>query len=388
MILSAGVSTAGVISDTAFNVIDVPFLISVFAYTNERNSFRWVFTSIAAFFYIASKRAGHSVYIIPSLIFVVMLFEYFAREFSRARRENKKSSQIERPIFIFKLMHPILYTIVFYLMFSMFAVSFTRYESNIENSMYLERKMSIALSDSFEKIAFPCAKISLRNDGVVVSVNDPRVENIRAFDMGLMVNKGVSTYFSYVPSEIVFSRALMGTSGYILIMVIIFITNIAMYVYLERYTISSRRNLTIAFTMKDREYDEAIKTLENSLKLKDKSWKIALRVIELFDPNLEVFEVLKSVAIQLAELEFVERVWVAKLTDDGWMSTEGEYITVPIPDLKVDSENRLAISLRHKGDVYALVSKLKGYDYDLHLFKALKTSMEKFTKFVERLGER
>ncbi len=387
-VLSAGVLAVGIPNDEIFTAIDVPFLLAAFAYTNERSPFRWVFTSLAVFFYIAAKRAGHSVYIIPSLIFVVMLFEYFVREFSRSKKEGWRSSQIERPIFIFKLMHPILFTIVFYLMFSVFSVSFTRYESSIENTMYLERKMSVVLSNSFDKIAFPCAKISLRNDRVIVNVNDPKVKDVRSFDMGFMVNKGVSAYFGYVPDMIVLKRTLISSSGHILIMIVILIANIAMYIYLEKYTIFSRRDLTKALVSKDKEYDEMIKLLENSLRSKEKSWKTILKILDLFDPNLEVIEILKSVSVHIMELEFVEKVWVARLTEDGWISTDGERVTVPIPDLKIDPDNRLAISLKHKGDVYALVSKLKGEeDYDLHLFKALKTSMEKFVRFAEGLKE-
>ena len=389
VILSLGVLTTGIFNDEIFTVIDVPFLIAVFAYTNERNSFRWVFTSLAAFFYIAAKRAGHSVYIIPSLIFTVMLFEYFVRELSRSRSEGWSSFQIDRPILIFKLMHPILFTIVFYLMFSVFSISFTRYESSIESTMYLERKMSIVLSNSFEKIAFPCARISLRNDRVIVDANNPKVNDVRAFDMGFMVNKGVSTYFSYVPDATVLKRTAINSFGHILIMVIILLTNIAMYVYLEKYTIHSRKDLAKALISKDREYDEMIRALENSLKLKEKSWKTVLKILELFDPNLEIIEILKSAAVHIMELEFVEKVWVARLTEDGWISTDGEQMTVPIPDLKVSSDKRLAISLKHGEDVYALVSKLRDESYcDIHLFKALKTSMEKFVKFVEELKKR
>jgi len=384
MFINTGILITGILSDRIFSVVDVPFLLATLSFINERNSFRWIFPLTGIFFYAAAMRAGHNIYIIPSLILSLLLFGHFVKSFLESKKKSWSSTQIDRPMIMFKLMHPILFTIEFLLIFVIFAEAFIWTESNIEKTMYLERNLSLALSNDFQKIAFPSAEISLINDRLVVRTNDPTLEEVRAIDRGILISRGANAYFSYVPYKEVVRLSLKNSSGYLIIMFTILLTNLATYAILGRYAISSKRDVSSALMKKDREYDETLKRFRDSLKIKEESLKTTLRIIDIFDPNSEIIDVLQSIAFHISELEFIERVWVAVLTEDGWISTDGERITVPIPDLKVDPENRVAVSLKHNGNVYALVSKIReGADYDINLFKTLKATLEKFSKFLE-----
>ncbi len=388
--LSFSLLVLGVLNDGILSVADAPFLFAAISFLSEEKSVRWEFSVPGFIAFLTAKRASHIVYLPFSIVLTTALSIYLVY---RARTAIKKSRDedkgIEYSVFIFRTMHPMLSLIVLSLFMAIFVSSYTRFEMLEEDYLYSTMKSALYSAEEVSEVGFPAAYVVPDEKRVSIRINRPEeFSKIRADDRGMVVPKDRGIFFSFVDYSEVIARTFRSSSGYLLVSLVFALTNAAVYSYLSRYGREARMEVMRRIGEKERELGAAARELKEKVEVYEERWRFVQSVIRAFRSSSDFEEFIKGLADSMKGLSFVSEALVARLEDEGWKSVypeEGRLVKVPVPDMRIDYENRISVSVKTDGEVYAIVSKLSGNSFDLDVFSTAKNAMESFLKSKEEL---